>query len=84
MVELNDPVSVLEQICLQSMPIVGFDGVDYYMDLFGREFREVKRPRVCTPFESPIGQMIWRELRDSESCRDEAAEAQTSYTEVIQ
>lgn len=55
MVELDDPVSVLEQVRLQSTPTVSFDGVDYHMDFFSRVFREVKRPRVCTLFESLAG-----------------------------
>lgn len=62
MVELDDPVSVLDHVRLQSLAIVSFDGVDYHVDFFSLMFREVKRPGVCVGFESPIGRMILREI----------------------
>ena len=63
MTDLDDPLPLLEVIRLRSVPIVHVEDGVYYVDSATKSFREVKRPRICLPFDSVCGQDIARELR---------------------
>ena len=62
MTDLDDPLPLLEVIRLRSVPIACVEDGIYYVDMAIKSFREVKRPRICLPFDSVCGRDIAREL----------------------